>query len=124
MKKEESKRDIEKRSYKFGLDVIKFIDSIKSSNYSTQVIIKQLLRSCTSIGANIAESQAASSKKDFINFLHHALKSANESKFWFCLLRDSGKANNKLVEQLLAENIELSNILASIIIKSRNSSSS
>ncbi|MEW6163180.1 MAG: four helix bundle protein [Nitrospirota bacterium] len=41
-----------------------------------------MLRSATSIGANIIEAQAASSRRDFRNFLNHALKSANETKFW------------------------------------------
>jgi four helix bundle protein len=49
----------------------------------------QLIRSVTSIGANIAEARCASSKKDFIKFYDIALKSANESLYWLCLLRDS-----------------------------------
>lgn len=81
-----------------------------------QVIIRQFLRSATSIGANIIEAQAGSTKKDFTNFFTYALKSANESKFWLGLLRDSGKSNRDRVNQLLKETIELANILGSSIL--------
>ena len=53
------------------------------------VMSKQLLRSGTSIGANIAESKAAQSEADFINKLSIALKEANETKYWLVLLHES-----------------------------------
>ncbi|MDD3888139.1 MAG: four helix bundle protein, partial [Patescibacteria group bacterium] len=59
------------------------------------IISKQLLRSGTSILANYVEANSASSKKDFINFFTHSLKSANESKVWLTLLRDLNKGNKK-----------------------------
>jgi four helix bundle protein len=96
---------------------MKFLDQLPKNDLSCQVIGKQLLRSATSIGANIVEAQAASSKKDFTNFLNHSLKSANESKFWLGLLRDSDKAVKESVNPLLAEAKELANILASSILK-------
>jgi four helix bundle protein len=77
---------------------------------------KQLLRSGTSILANYIEANSASSRKDFINFFTYSLKSANESKVWICLLRDSDKGDKKEMEWLLKELIEISNIIASSII--------
>mgnify|MGYP003866386553 CR=1 FL=1 len=53
------------------------------------VISDQLLRAATSIGANIVEAKASSSKRDFIKFYEIALKSANETKYWLGLLRDA-----------------------------------
>lgn len=84
------KSDIRKRCYLFSLDVINFLDrlDVKRIYFS---ITDQLLRSTTSIGANIIEAKSASSKKDFINFYQIALKSANETKYWLCLLRDGLK---------------------------------
>ena len=111
-----SKIDIKKRAYSYALELIKSIDQLNQRDLSVQVIARQLLRSGTSIGANVIEAQAASSKKEFTNFLNHALKSANESKFWLALLRDSGKAERKPVDTLLAETKELANILASSIL--------
>ena len=107
--------DLRKRTYIYALDVIKFLEGL-SKDYISQIIGKQLLRSATSIGANIVEAQASSSKKDFANFYSHSLKSANESKFWLCLLKDSGKAVINKVDILLKETNELSNILASSIL--------
>ena len=103
------------RAYKYGLAIIKFIDTLDKTDFSSQVLAKQLIRSATSVGANIVEAQAASSKKDFTLFLTHALKSANESKFWLGLLRDSGKADKDIVSSLLEETNELARILGSSV---------
>ena len=75
----------------------------------------QLLRSGTSIGANYIEAIAGSTRKDFTNFLSHALKSANESKFWLSLLKDTKKGNLTKIDTLLKELIQIANILASSI---------
>lgn len=110
-----SKLQLKQRAYLYALKIIKFID-ILPKDYVCRIIGTQLLRSATSIGANIIEAQAGSSKKDFTNFFSHALKSANESKFWIGLLRDSGKAQKDKADALLKETIELANILGSSIL--------
>ena len=107
---------VKERTYFFCLKLIKFIDSLNSKDMTTQIIMKQLLRSGTSIGANIVEAQAGSSKKDFTNFYNHALKSANETKFWIGLLRDSNKSNVETANKLLKEVREIANILGSSIL--------
>jgi four helix bundle protein len=114
-----SKIDIKKRTYSYSLELIKAIDQLNQKDLSVQVIARQLLRSGTSIGANVVEAQAASSKKEFANFLNYALKSANESKFWLAVLRDSGKAEREVVDRLLSETKELANILGSSILTLR-----
>ena len=107
--------DIKKRSYLFALKAIDLIESLPNDQ-TCRTIGGQLLRSATSIGANIVEAQAGSSRKDFTNFLNHALKSANETTFWLELLRDAGKQNEATINPLLQETKELSNILASSIL--------
>ncbi len=113
--KSKFKNDFRKRTYSYALEIIKFID-ILPDNKTCSTISNQLLRSATSIGANVIEASAASSKKDYINFFNHALKSANETKFWLGLLRDSGNANKDKTNILLKETTEMANILASSII--------
>ena len=108
--------DIKKRAFRYAVDTIKFLDHLNQKDLSVQVMARQLLRSATSIGANIVEAQAASSKREFTNFLNHSLKSANETKFWLALFRDSGKADTKQVDSLLTEAKELANILGSSIL--------
>ena len=110
------KINLKQRAYLYALDIIKFIDSLNKTDFTIQIIGKQLLRSATSVGANIIEAQAGSTKKDFINFFNYALKSANESKFWLGLLRDSKKAGQNKTNQLLQETVELANILGSSIL--------
>lgn len=110
------KTDLKRRVYVYALEIIKFIDGLDKKDFTVQIIVKQLLRSATSIGANIIEAQAGSTKKDFTNFFSYALKSANESKFWLGLLRDSGKANKERTNILFQETNKLANILGSSIL--------
>lgn len=110
------KIDIKKRAYLYALKIIELLDRLAKDDFACEIIAKQLLRSATSIGANIVEAQAASSKKDFTNYLHHSLKSANESKFWLGLLRDSNKVKRESINFLLTETKELANILGKSIL--------
>lgn len=109
------KVELKLRMYNWTLRLIKAIDSLPGDG-SSQIMARQVLRSGTSIGANYIGAQAASSKKDFANFLHHSLKSANESKFWLALLRDSGKMKREDADLLLKELDELARILGSSLI--------
>lgn len=108
--------DLKKRAYLYALKMIKLIDSVDKKDLCVQIISRQLLRSATSVGANIIEAQAGRTKRDFTNFFNHALKSANESKFWLGLLRDSRKADAKVINVLLQETGELANILGASIL--------
>ena len=103
------------RAYQYSIKVIEFLDTLPK-DVSTEVITKQLLRSATSIGANIVEAKGASSKRDFTNFFSHSLKSANESLYWLGLLRDAKKINSAQLEYLLGETKELANILGSSVL--------
>jgi len=109
------KDDFKRRLYNFTLRLIKFLDTLPNDNVSKR-IGDQLLRSGTSILGNYIEGQSASSKKDFTNFFNTSLKSSNESKLWFALLRDSKRVKNKDVEWFLKELGEIANIFASSIL--------
>lgn len=105
---------LKNRFLDYSINVVRFIDTL-SKDLSSRIIAQQLLRSATSIGANFIEAQAASSKKDFINFLTISLKSANETQFWFSILLGSRKSNIQRTEELLQETKELSSLLGSIV---------
>lgn len=109
------KNEFKQRLYRCVLRLIKFIDALPKDSIS-DIMSKQLLRSGTSVLANYIEANSASSKKDFINFFTHSLKSANESKIWLTLLRDTDKGNRSELEWLLNELIEIANVLASSIL--------
>ena len=110
-------KEIRDRCLEFSLSIIEFIESInvKRIYYS---ILDQLLRSSTSICANIVEGKSAHSKKDFIKYYEIALKSTNETKYWLMIIKDGLKINVKVAEKLLIEANEISKILATIIINS------
>ena len=103
------------RAFDFSLNVIKMTDYLPKIR-SCWVITDQLIRSATSVGANMVEAKAASSKKDYINFYTHALKSANETVYWLSLLRELQKVPPEKIDILILEAKELANILASSII--------
>ena len=108
--------DIKKRCYHFSRVLLSFVNKVKYERIHFS-IFDQLLRSGTSIGANVVEGGVGSSKKDVINFYHIALKSANETKYWLCLIRDSFEYNIDEINSLISEADELSKIIASSIIK-------
>ncbi len=109
------KKEFKKRLYEFTLRLIEFLDALPNDNVSRR-LADQLLRSGTSIIANYVEGQAASSKKDFTNYFNISLKSANESKLWFALLRDSKRVNSEKVTWFLSELDEIANIFGSSIL--------
>ncbi|MCX5632377.1 MAG: four helix bundle protein [Phycisphaerae bacterium] len=113
--KEKFKNDFKRRLYDFALRLIELLDRLPNDNVSKR-LGDQLLRSGTSILANYVEGQSASSKKDFTNYFHISLKSANESKVWLALLRDSKRIKPDKAEWFLKELCEISNIFGSSIL--------
>jgi len=114
--KKSSENLILDKSYQFSLMVIelyKFLTNEKKE----YVLSKKLLRWGTSIGANVNETQAAISKKDFIAKVSIASKEARESKYWLMLLKESGyiDPNKVKVQQLLEEIKSMINITSSIV---------
>ena len=110
--------NIKHRCFYFSKDVVSFVSSSKYDKvfYS---MFDQLVRRATSIGANVVEGSSGSSKKDWIKFLIIALKSANETKYWLCLIRDTMKVSKEEINKLIIEAAEISKIIASIILKSK-----
>jgi four helix bundle protein len=79
---------IQEKSYEFAKSIIVLYSTMKS-DHNEYIISKQLLRSGTSIGANVMEALHAESKKDFIHKMSIAYKEANETQYWLQLLHDT-----------------------------------
>ena len=109
------KTNLKYRAYQFSLTTIKFVSNLPEKKIYW-VISDQLLRAATSIGANIIEAQASSSKREFIKYYEIALKSANETKYWLCLLRDGNLTSKDEVGKILKEAEEISNMLGSSLL--------
>lgn len=111
---EEFKQKLINRAFILARNIIKLVDKFPNKR-SAWVIADQLIRAATSIGANIIEAQAASSRRDFTNFLNYALKSGNETKFWLALSKDISPTQIQEISNLLREVDELVKILGSSI---------
>lgn len=103
------------RVYRFSLHIVAFINCLPNTR-AFWSMGDQLLRSATSVGANITEAKSSSSRKDFIKYYEIALKSANESKYWLYLFRDSFPNIKESCNEHIKELEEISNMLASSIL--------
>lgn len=115
---QEKPYNIRHRCFHFAKEVMTFVSECKYERIHFS-IFDQLIRSATSIGANVVEGGSGSTKKDFINFFCVALKSANETKYWLCLIRDTIKTNRYKLDELLKEADEISKIIAAIILSAK-----
>ena len=105
------------KSYAFALEVIKLYKILVEKKEF--VLSKQILRSGTSIGANIHEAVGSESKKDFIHKLGIAVKEARETSYWLNLLKDSNYLSNEEFDRLNNLCDELIRILNSIILTTK-----
>ena len=114
--------EIQDRTLRFAIRTAKFVRMI-ARDMAFEILAKQLLRSATSIGANMKEADGASSRKDFINKVTIAKKEAQETEYWLEVLRGAEfirhPDNKKELAGLLIESQEITRILASIIIKAK-----
>src|SRR4030066_2215125 len=92
-----AKRDIHERIYKFALDILDIVKTIPKSTENL-ILIKQLVRSATSIGANALEADGSETKKEFVHRFTISKKEAKETYYWLSLLSDH---NPKIKQDLL-----------------------
>jgi four helix bundle protein len=104
------KTEFNKRLISFSLNIIGFCQEIRKDR-NLWSIADQLIRSATSVGANVIEAKASSSKLDYLKFFQIALKSANETKYWLILVQESMSNLKEKAGQLLKEADEISNII-------------
>jgi four helix bundle protein len=108
--------NIRHRAFYFSKEVVLFVKSCRYERIYVSMF-DQLIRSASSVGANLVESTAGSSDKDWKKFLIIALKSANETKYWLCLIRDTMEVDRNKIAELLRESEELAKIIAAILVK-------
>jgi four helix bundle protein len=107
------KNIIQEKSFIFSMDIIKLHNELlRNKEY---VLGKQLLRSGTSIGANIEEALGAASKKDFLYKMKLAYKESRESHYWLKLL----KVHNNIPDDLFIKIEEINRILSSIVVSTK-----
>ncbi len=106
-------KDLEERTKRFSLEVIGFCHGLPPSRVA-DVLVRQLLRSSTSIGANYREANRAVSRADFVNKIGTVQKEAAETQYWLELIIESGLSKSAAGQPLHAEASELLAIFTSI----------
>ena len=109
---------VENKSFHFAVRIVNLNKYLRFEKKET-VLSKQLLRSGTSIGANIAEAQQAQSRTDFASKLGIALKETSETKYWLRLLKETGYLSETQFESVFNDCVEIEKILTSIIKSSK-----
>jgi four helix bundle protein len=109
----ENKNLVKEKSYKFAIDAVKLYQQLRKEGEF--VLSKQMLRSATSIGANVEEATAAQSRKDFASKMAIASKEARETNYWLRLLRDSRICHGIDFSNHIETSNELVRILTAIV---------
>ncbi|HET6243108.1 MAG TPA: four helix bundle protein [Bacteroidia bacterium] len=109
---------IKTKSYAFAMKIVKLLKVLQ--NQKEYILSKQLVRSATSVCANVEEGIQAQSKPDFIHEFSIAQKEVFETHYWIRLLRDSEYINEVLAQELLNDCEELQRIITSILVKSKS----
>ena len=106
-------RNLQNKSFRFAVRIVNLVKLLESRKAYT--LSKQLLRSGTSIGANIAEAQHAQSRADFLSKLNIALKEAGETEYWLRLLEATDYLTSAEYESIYSDCDELIKILVSSV---------
>ncbi|MEK9136818.1 MAG: four helix bundle protein [Bacteroidota bacterium] len=114
-------KDMEERTFEFALRIVELAKALRRSHVA-DVLMKQLLRSGTSVGANIEKSRAGYSRDEFAYKMNISLKEARETHYWLRLLKESGLVKPQQVDSLLDEAEQIKKILGSIVSKTRGRS--
>ncbi len=109
------------KSFDFALRIVKLYKYLTKTK-NEYILSKQLIRSGTSIGANITEATQAQSKADFISKLSIALKETSETKYWLKLLHCAEYMDKREYDSVVADATEIEKILVSIVKSSKTTS--
>ena len=110
---------IEEKSFDFAVRIVNLYKHLQD-DHRENIMSKQVLRSGTSIGANVKEAMHAQSRKDFISKMNIALKESYETEYWLRLLSRTEFITSAEFDSIFAENQSITNILAKIVITSKN----
>jgi four helix bundle protein len=103
------------RSFAFAVRIVKLCRFLEKQGRVSRTLANQLLRSGTSVGANIEEAQAGQSKPDFIAKMSISRKEARETLYWLRLLKESDSVEADKLSEILKEADELVRILTAIV---------
>ena len=106
--------DIKERTFRFAVEIVHFVSGLPRDT-AGYALGRQLIRSGTSIGANVEEAAGARTKKEFINSMNVAKREARETLFWLRVLKEAALVSGQKVNAVLSECNELVSILTTIV---------
>lgn len=115
--------DIRERAFNFAVRIVKLCQYLEKNTDVSKRLLGQLLDAGTSVGANLEEANAGQSRKDFVHKNAISLKEARETKYWLRLLKTSYTFDSNIedgISELIEEAIEISNVVAKIIVNAQN----
>ena len=115
----QSPRDIEERTFKFGVRIIKLCQFLEGKSWVKSTLGRQILRCGTSIGSNVEEAQAAESRADFVSKNSITLKEARETHYRLRLLAAAEVVLQSRLQPMLDEALELKRILGAIVVAAK-----
>lgn len=114
----ETKHEIHDRLYRFALSVLQLIKFIPKTTENL-VLIKQVIRSSSSVGANALEADGSETKKEFVHRFTISKKEAKETLYWLSLISDHNNGLKERFAQILDENKQLILIISKIVINTK-----
>ena len=111
--------NIQERTFNFACRIIRLYQFLIKKDRTNEALCRQLVRSGTSIGANLEEANAAQSRADFISKCHIALKEARETHYWLRLCQVTGIVSESRLNDMIRESNEIISILTAIVKKSK-----
>ena len=115
----DKQQDVQERTFTFAVRIVRLCRHLDELSGVGRMLSKQLLRSGTSIGANMEEAKAGQSKADFVNKCSIALKEARETHYWLRILLASEVLPESRIIELLNEAEEIKRIIAAIIVSAK-----
>lgn len=115
------KQQFKKRCFNFSLSVLRIAEILRKKQINW-TLVDQVIRSATSIGANVVEGGNSTLKKEFINYFQIALKSASETLYWLYLIKEINSDQEKTISELVNECVGIKKLLSTIILNTKNSS--
>jgi four helix bundle protein len=118
-------KDIRERSFSFAVRIVKLCRFLEKNPNVSNSLVRQLIRSGTSVGANLEEAQSGQSKPDFISKNAIALKEARETCYWLRLISETNNFEENIdkgITDLIRESEEIKRIIAAIIVSAKKDS--
>jgi four helix bundle protein len=116
-------KDIRERAFVFAVRIVKLCRFLEKQSEVSKIIIRQLIKAGTSVGANLEEAQGGQTKPDFISKNSIALKESRESNYWLRLIIATNDFDEKVkqgIEDLKNESMEITKIIAAILVTAKN----